>query len=72
MFGLKAGCATHGLRPVESPLGIKVMSLNLLLDNEEDPVIWRGPLIGGTVRQFWEDVEWGKLDYLFIDLPPES
>ena len=46
------------------------MSLNLLLPSEDDPVIWRGPLIGGAVKQFWTDIEWGELDYLFIDLPP--
>lgn len=70
MFGLKAGPGGRGLKPVESSRGIKIMSLNLLLLNEDDPVIWRGPLIGGTVKQFWEDVDWGELDYLFIDLPP--
>jgi Mrp family chromosome partitioning ATPase len=56
--------------PAESSLGIKVMSLNLLLPNEEEPVIWRGPLIGGAVKQFWTDVNWGKLDYMIVDLPP--
>lgn len=56
--------------PLESKEGIKVMSLNLLLDNEEDPVIWRGPVIGNMVNSFWTDVIWGKLDYLLIDMPP--
>ncbi|HHX77865.1 MAG TPA: Mrp/NBP35 family ATP-binding protein [Firmicutes bacterium] len=70
MFGLKAGSEKKSFSPALSPLGIKIMSLNLLLDNEEDPVIWRGPLIGGAVKQFWEEVKWGELDYLFIDLPP--
>jgi Mrp family chromosome partitioning ATPase len=56
--------------PAESKLGIKVMSLNLLLPNEDEPVIWRGPLIGGAVKQFWTDVNWGKLDYMVVDLPP--
>ncbi len=56
--------------PAESKLGIKVMSLNLLLPNEEEPVIWRGPLIGGAVKQFWTDVLWGDLDYMIVDLPP--
>lgn len=72
MFGLKAGTFTgaNGLLPLETAAGIKVMSLNLLLPNEDDPVIWRGPLIGATVKQFWEEVDWGDLDYLFIDLPP--
>ena len=56
--------------PTASKLGIKVMSLNLLLPNEEEPVIWRGPLIGGAVKQFWTDVLWGDLDYMIVDLPP--
>ena len=70
MFGLKTFNKGRGIYPAESELGIKVMSLNLLLSNEDDPVIWRGPLIGRAVTQFWEEVEWGELDYLFIDLPP--
>jgi len=56
--------------PVESSKGTKVMSLNLLLQNENQPVIWRGPLIGNTAKQFYEDTKWGDLDYLVIDLPP--
>jgi Mrp family chromosome partitioning ATPase len=56
--------------PKTSLLNIKIMSLNLLLDNEDDPVIWRGPIIAGAVKQFWTDVEWGELDYLLLDLPP--
>eukprot|EP00831_Metopus_contortus_P018510 TRINITY_DN17892_c0_g1_i3.p2 TRINITY_DN17892_c0_g1~~TRINITY_DN17892_c0_g1_i3.p2 ORF type:complete len:123 (-),score=18.91 TRINITY_DN17892_c0_g1_i3:168-536(-) len=56
--------------PVQSSEGIKVMSLNLLIDNEEDPVLWRGPIISATVKQFWTDVLWGELDYLIIDMPP--
>lgn len=59
-----------GLSTAETVTGIKVMSLNLLLDNEEDPVIWRGPILGSTVQQFHDDVVWGELDYLVIDLPP--
>lgn len=51
-------------------LGIKVMSINLLLDDPTKPVIWRGPLIGNVIKQFWEDVDWGNLDYLVVDLPP--
>ncbi len=58
------------LVPPSSRLGIKIMSLNLLLPREDDPVIWRGPLIGGAVKQFWTDVLWGTLDYLVVDLPP--
>jgi Mrp family chromosome partitioning ATPase len=59
-----------GLFPVESASGVKVISLNLLLDQEDQPVIWRGPLIAGAVKQFWNDVVWGDLDYLVVDLPP--
>ena len=59
-----------GLLPVETAGGIKMMSLNLLTDNETDPVIWRGPVIAGAVEQFWTDVVWGELDYLFVDMPP--
>ncbi|MDO9535046.1 MAG: Mrp/NBP35 family ATP-binding protein [Bacillota bacterium] len=70
MFGIKKALGTMGFDPTETSQGIRIMSLNLLLSNEEDPVIWRGPLIGGAVKQFWADVEWGELDYLFIDLPP--
>lgn len=60
----------QGLLPVKSPKGISIMSINLLLRNATDPVIWRGPLIGGTVKQFWTDVIWGDIDYMFIDMPP--
>ncbi|MHC6178870.1 Mrp/NBP35 family ATP-binding protein [Clostridium sp. JNZ X4-2] len=56
--------------PVETDEGIKVMSLNLLMENENDPVIWRGPMLGGVVKQFWTDVLWKDLDYLVIDMPP--
>lgn len=60
----------QGLRPGETMNGIKVMSVNLLLPNEEDPVIWRGPVLANMVKQFWSDVNWGELDYLFVDMPP--
>jgi Mrp family chromosome partitioning ATPase len=70
MFGLKTASGGRGFAPMETSMGIKIMSLNLLLPSEDDPVIWRGPLIGGAVKQFWADVDWGELDYLFIDLPP--
>ncbi|NLW06663.1 MAG: Mrp/NBP35 family ATP-binding protein [Clostridia bacterium] len=60
----------NGLLPAQSVGGIKIMSLNLLLPNEDDPVIWRGPIISGAVKQFWTDVIWGDLDYLIVDLPP--
>lgn len=56
--------------PVKTKIGIDVMSINLLLENETDPVIWRGPVIAGTVKQFWTDVLWENTDYLFVDMPP--
>jgi len=59
-----------GILPVLSRAGIEIMSVNLLLPNEDDAVIWRGPLIANTIKQFWGDVLWGKLDYLIVDLPP--
>ena len=52
-------------------MGIDVMSVNLLLPNDTDPVVWRGPIIAGTVKQFWTDVLWDQVDYMFIDMPPE-
>ena len=72
MFGITARPAgsESGILPVLSKSGIEVMSINLLLPSEEDAVIWRGPLIGKTITQFWEEVLWGKLDYLIVDLPP--
>lgn len=70
MFGLKAAVGGRGFAPAESKLGLKIVSLNLFLPSEDDPVIWRGPLIGGAIKQFWADIDWGELDYLFIDLPP--
>ena len=71
MFGLKSNYrVVGGFKPMESSQGLKIMSLNLLLGSEDDPVIWRGPLIGGAIKQFWQEVNWGELDYLFIDLPP--
>ncbi len=59
-----------GMLPAEALDGTKIMSVNLLLPNETDPVIWRGPVISGVVQQFWTDVIWGDLDYLFVDMPP--
>jgi Mrp family chromosome partitioning ATPase len=72
MFGIKElpGANEDGMLPVLSKSGIEVMSINLLLPSEDDAVIWRGPLIGNTIKQFGEDVLWGKLDYLIVDLPP--
>ena len=59
-----------GMLPAETAKGIKVISLNLLTDHETDPVVWRGPVIAGCVKQFWTDVYWGDVDYLFVDMPP--
>ena len=59
-----------GLLPLETKTGIKMISVNLLLDEETRPVVWRGPVIAGTVKQFWTDVIWGELEYLLIDMPP--
>ena len=56
--------------PLKSTTGIEVMSINLLLQSEDRPVVWRGPVISGTVKQFWTDVVWGDIDYMFIDMPP--
>ena len=62
--------AESGIMPLPSRSGIEVMSINLLLPSEDEAVVWRGPLIGRTITQFWEDVVWGQLDYLLVDLPP--
>ena len=72
MFGVrdKAMGTEEGILPVESRTGVKMMSVNLLLENDTDPVIWRGALIAGTVKQFWTDVLWGDVDYMFVDMPP--
>jgi Mrp family chromosome partitioning ATPase len=72
MFGIEARPAGSdtGIMPVLSRSGIEVMSINLLLPSEDDAVIWRGPLIARAITQFWEEVLWGKLDYLIVDLPP--
>jgi len=72
MFGVREQPASlgFGILPVRTRTGISIMSLNLFLPHEDDPVIWRGPLIAGAVRQFWTDVAWGELDYLLVDLPP--
>jgi Mrp family chromosome partitioning ATPase len=72
MFGItgKAQSTELGIIPLITHNGIKVMSINILIDDSDSPVIWRGPLLGGAVKQFWTDVIWGDLDYLFIDMPP--
>jgi Mrp family chromosome partitioning ATPase len=68
--GGKVDQGMFGLVPPEDRHGIPVMSLNLLLESEDQPVIWRGPVITSVIKQFWKDVFWGKLDFLLIDLPP--
>ena len=72
MFGVHGPAVGNdeGSFPIEAADGTKIMSVNLLLEDEEAPVIWRGPVIAGTVKQFWTDVIWGDLDYLFVDMPP--
>ena len=60
----------YGIIPAVSKTGIEIMSLNLLLENETDPVVWRGPVIAGAVKQFWTDVAWNDVDVMFIDMPP--
>ena len=72
MFGLNARAegTDAGIIPVKSTKGIDIMSLNLLLPNETDPVVWRGPVIAGVVKQFWTDVIWDNVDFMFVDMPP--
>ena len=72
MFGVtqKALATDEGIIPEETQTGIKIMSLNLLIENETDPVVWRGPIIANAVKQFWTDVIWGDVDFMFIDMPP--
>lgn len=72
LFGIteKAMANQNGILPVSSETGIKMISVNLLLENPTDPVLWRGPIVGGVVKQFWKDVIWGDVDVLFIDMPP--
>ena len=71
-FGIhgRAVGTENAIVPVQTRTGIQLMSVNLLLDNETDPVIWRGPVIGGVVQQFWSDVLWDDVDYMFVDMPP--
>ena len=71
-FGISARAKADesGLLPEESKNGTKIMSVNLLLENEESPVVWRGPVISGVIQQFWKDVAWGDVDYMFVDMPP--
>ena len=72
-FGLKEKATAAGensILPVRTKTGIEVMSINLLLEDESSPVVWRGPILAGTVKQFYEDVCWGDVDYMFVDMPP--
>lgn len=71
-FGIdsKAQIDERGIIPAKTENGIKIMSINLLLEKETDPVIWRGPVIGGVIKQFWTDVVWENVDYMFVDMPP--
>ena len=72
IFGVsgKAQGSEYGILPMVSKTGVSIMSINLLLENDTDPVVWRGPVIGGTVKQFWTDVVWADVDYMFVDMPP--
>ena len=73
LFGIKDKAFSPDgrfLLPAITKCGIKIMSINLLLENDSDPVVWRGPIIAGTVKQFWTDVGWGDVDYMFVDMPP--
>src|SRR6266700_3857478 len=73
MFGTKGQpgrSADGGMEPLVSKNGVKVMSMNMFLENESDPVIWRGPMISSAIKQFYSEVDWGQLDYLLVDLPP--
>lgn len=72
LFGIteRAAGNDYGILPVVSSKGTKLMSVNLLLENDTDPVVWRGPVIGGTVKQFWTDVIWEDIDCMFVDMPP--
>ena len=71
-FGMKQRALSdeNGIYPVETKTGIKVMSINLLLEEDTSPVVWRGPVIAGAIKQFWTDVIWGNVDYMFVDMPP--
>ena len=72
LFGIhgRAMADEKGCWPIQSRMGIDVMSINLLVENEEDPVVWRGPVIAGAVKQFWQEVIWDDVDFLFVDMPP--
>ncbi len=72
MFGVDrlAGVKDEEMYPAETATGIRIVSINLLLEDEGQPVLWRGPILGGVLQQFWSEVRWGELDYLLVDMPP--
>lgn len=72
IFGLdkRASSSEFGLLPVRSKTGVQVMSINLLLEHNTDPVLWRGPVLAGAVKQFWQDTVWNNVDFMFLDMPP--
>ena len=72
IFGLKPGIegSEEGMFPAKTTTGIEAISVNLLLEDEQTPVVWRGPVIAGTVKQFWSGVMWGDIDYMYVDMPP--
>ncbi len=70
LHGMLSAIEGVGIEPAVSETGIKVVSMNLLLEDEEAPVVWRGPVVAGVLQQFWKDVDWGKVDYMFVDMPP--
>ena len=71
-FGIKDKAVPNewGLLPAKSKTGVEIMSVNLLLEHDTDPVIWRGPILAGVIQQFWSEVVWGDVDYMFVDMPP--
>ena len=71
-FGLHGSAegGSEGIYPMLSKLGIRIMSVNLLLEKEDQPVVWRGPVISGVINQFWQEVIWGDVDFMFVDMPP--
>ncbi|MBR1437982.1 MAG: Mrp/NBP35 family ATP-binding protein [Synergistaceae bacterium] len=72
MFGIKGAVLSDGhyIQPAVSKNGTKIISMNLCLPDETQPVVWRGPVLGGVLKQFWEEVEWGRVDFMFVDMPP--
>ncbi|MBQ3447150.1 MAG: P-loop NTPase, partial [Synergistaceae bacterium] len=72
MFGIKYGVLSdgHKIQPAVSKNGTRIISMNLCLPDETQPVVWRGPVLGGVLQQFWEEVDWGRTDFMFVDMPP--